>query len=179
MEIRQIPLPDIRPADYNPRKIDQVTLDRLVANIREFGLVDPLIVNRDMTLVGGHQRLKALNALGWKEAPCVVLDLSKEKERLLNIALNKISGEFDKVQLKDLLLEIDQEGGNLALSGFEDLELEKLLLPPDPPEVKQWELGDVYEPFWIVVRGPISECHKVRRAIEESGAENLTVEGGL
>ena len=64
-------------------------------SIATFGLVDPIIVNKDYTVIGGHQRLKVLNEMQTDTIPCVVLNLSKEKERELNVRLNKNTGDFD------------------------------------------------------------------------------------
>lgn len=179
MNIQQIDIKKIRPATYNPRTIKKETLDRLIAGIREFGLVDPLIVNADYTLIGGHQRLKALSALGWQEVPCVMLDIEKDREKALNIALNKISGQFDDAKLTDLLQQIEVAGYDLQYTGLLDAEIDSLLSPADPPEVTEWELGDLYEPFWLVVRGPLSEVHKIKQAIAAAGADNITVESSL
>ncbi len=129
-----------------------------------------------MTLIGGHQRLKALNSLGWKTAPCVVLDLSKDKERLLNIAMNKIGGEFDKGRLKDLLLDLDDSGADLSLAGLEDVELEKLLLPPEPAEIKTWNLEETYEPFWITIRGPLESLPDIKKALSAADLGACRVE---
>ncbi len=134
MDIKNIPVMELKPAEYNPRKISRETLKALKNNIKEFGLVDPLIVNKDMTIIGGHQRYKACTELGFKEVPCVVLDLPKSKEKALNLALNKISGEWDKVKLEHILKEI--ESIDLDLTGFTDEDLEKYIkdFAPETPE---------------------------------------------
>src|SRR5690348_13603315 len=105
MEIRKIETLKIKPAKYNPRK-DLKPGDReyeqIKRSIQEFGYVDPVIVNSDLTIIGGHQRWKVLKDLGYKEIDCVVVELDKTKEKALNIALNKISGEWDIPLLKEL-----------------------------------------------------------------------------
>jgi site-specific DNA-methyltransferase (adenine-specific) len=125
MDIKNIPITDLKPATYNPRKISRQLLKTLKANIQEFGLVDPLVVNSDMTIIGGHQRFKACLELGFKEVPCVVLDLSKSKERALNLALNKVTGDWDRTKLEKLLHEIDSI--DLGFTGFNDDELAQLV----------------------------------------------------
>ena len=125
MEIRNIPIADLKPAEYNPRKITRNVLKTLKDGITEFGLVDPLIVNKDLTIIGGHQRFKACLELGFKEIPCVVLDLPKHKEKALNLALNKVSGDWDKSKLEKLLQDI--ETADIGLTGFNDDDLAKLL----------------------------------------------------
>ena len=95
MKIEQIKASKLKPATYNPRQISTKQYKDLKNSITKFGLVDPIIVNKDFTVIGGHQRLKVLNEMQTDTIPCVVLDLSKEKERELNVRLNKNTGDFD------------------------------------------------------------------------------------
>lgn len=125
LKITQIKIADLKPAEYNPRKISEEELNRLVASIKEFGMVDPVIVNKDMTVIGGHQRIKAAERLGFTEVPCNVLNLNKTQEKILNLALNKIGGEWDDEQLMKILQELETEDG-LDLTGFTEQELREL-----------------------------------------------------
>ena len=95
MNIELIEINKLKPATYNPRQINTKQYNDLKKSIQKFDLVDPIIVNKDMTVIGGHQRLKICKELKYKDVDCVVLDLSKEEERELNIRLNKSGGEFD------------------------------------------------------------------------------------
>ena len=95
MKIESKLIKDLKPATYNPRQISTKQYNDLKESIKKFGLVDPIIVNKDNTVVGGHQRLKICKELKHIEIDCVVLDLSKEEERELNIRLNKNTGDFD------------------------------------------------------------------------------------
>tara|TARA_R100001443_G_scaffold83_3_gene276 strand:- start:468 stop:959 length:492 start_codon:yes stop_codon:yes gene_type:complete len=95
MKIESKLIKDLKPATYNPRQISTKQYKDLKASIEKFGLVDPIIVNKDMTVIGGHQRLKICKELKHIEIDCVVLDLIKEEERELNIRLNKNTGDFD------------------------------------------------------------------------------------
>ena len=96
MKIESKLIKDLKPATYNPRQISTKQFKDLKASIKKFGLVDPIIINQNgNVVVGGHQRLKICKELKHIEIDCVVLDLSKEEERELNIRLNKNSGEFD------------------------------------------------------------------------------------
>jgi DNA modification methylase len=110
MRIRKIPISDINPAAYNPRKDlrpDDAHYKFLVKSIDEFGCVEPLVWNEHTgNLVGGHQRLKVLSAQGAKEVEVSVVDLPIEKEKALNIALNKISGDWDNAKLAELVDEL-------------------------------------------------------------------------
>src|SRR5271157_5532407 len=92
IQIEQIAIGELRPDSANPRRISEQELEALTRSIREFGLIDPIIARKeDKTVIGGHQRLLAARKLGYKTVPVVLADLTKEKARLLNIALNKIS----------------------------------------------------------------------------------------
>jgi len=112
---------DLIPAEYNPRKAlkaGDAEYEKLKRSLEQFGYVEPVIWNKTTgKVVGGHQRLTVLMDMGITEAECVVVELSEEKEKALNIALNKISGEWDKDKLALLL-------GDLQASDF-DVSLEK------------------------------------------------------
>ena len=119
MKIKEIEISKLKPAEYNPRQISKKQYNDLKKSIQEFGLVDPIIVNKDMTVIGGHQRLKVCQSLtGFDKIPCVVLDLIKEKERELNIRLNKSGGEFDMDALANYF-DVDE----LTDWGFKHIEL--------------------------------------------------------
>ena len=95
MKVEKIEISKLKPATYNPRQITKKQYSDLKDSIEKFKLVDPIIVNQDMTVIGGHQRLKVCKELKYKDVDCVVLDLNKEQERELNIRLNKSGGEWD------------------------------------------------------------------------------------
>jgi DNA modification methylase len=146
---------DLRPAPYNPRRIDPAAMAGLEKSIDRFGLVQDIVVNRrTMHVVGGHQRLKAIKAKKAKVAPVTWVDLDETEERALNIALNSphIVGEFtDKLQA--ILDEL--AAANLGL--FEDLRLGALRtdeiarsfgsdpdeVPPPPYDTPRTKPGDV------------------------------------
>ena len=124
--VERVSLLKIKPAKYNPRKISASQLEKLRRSMREFSAVEPLVWNRRTgNLVGGHQRLKVLLADGAKEADTCVVDLSPGKEKALNLALNRIAGEWDIPKLEDLLSGLRPI--DLDLTGFELPELESLL----------------------------------------------------
>lgn len=128
MRIEKMSMEELRPADYNPRKISDKELEKLKLSIEEFGYVDLVIWNETTgNIVGGHQRYKALEDLGFTEIETVVLELDENKEKALNIALNKISGEFDIEKLKEILSELQFEDINLELTGFDLDEIDDML----------------------------------------------------
>ncbi|MCC7407446.1 MAG: DNA modification methylase [Phycisphaeraceae bacterium] len=124
MQFQTLPITQINPATYNPRvdlQPGDPRYDRLAKSIDEFGLVEPLVWNqRSGNLVGGHQRLKILVARGDTEVQVVAVDLPPEREKALNLALNKIQGDWDLQKLNDLLQELIQIPDlDLELTGFD------------------------------------------------------------
>src|SRR5664279_1289733 len=94
-------------APYNPRRIDPDQLAALGKSMRTFGTVEPVVANRRSGLiVGGHQRVKAAEAEGIETLPVVWVDLDQTRERQLNLALNRISGEGDEPALARVLEEL-------------------------------------------------------------------------
>ena len=126
---------DLIPADYNPRKDlkpGDPDYEKLKRSMHEFGYVDPIIWNQQTGhVVGGHQRLKILQDEGIQEAECVVVSLDDEKEKTLNIALNKISGDWDKDKLALLMTDLQASDLDVSLTGFDEDEISDLLATED------------------------------------------------
>ena len=141
----------LQPAVYNPRTISTAKFEALKESIRSFGLVRPLVVQRSSpkyganVIVGGHQTLKAVQALVLEaggemrmpELPCVVLDLDDREAMTLNVALNNIEGEFDVRKLSEVLTAIhkvrkigDDDARRMGMSGDDASKLLKLSEAP-------------------------------------------------
>lgn len=130
-------LSELKPAEYNPQKKLQPgdpEFEKIARSIEEFGYVDPIIINKDGTIIGGHQRCAVMEHLGYTEAEVVVLDLDKNREKACNIALNKIAGEWDKEKLTALLIELDASELNTDVTGFDKNELSDLIAEVIIPE---------------------------------------------
>ena len=130
MQITNIAIDKLNPAKYNPRldlQPDDKEYQDIKRSIVEFGLVEPLVINKGNIIVGGHQRYKVLKELNFTTVPCITVDLDKQKEKMLNIALNKISGDWDRVIIKDLLLELDTGEYDITLTGWGEQEIEDLM----------------------------------------------------
>lgn len=130
-ELKMLPVSVLKPAAYNPRKKlkpGDKEYEKIKNSITEFGFADPLVVNADMTIIGGHQRLTVAMELGYTEVPCAVVDIDKTREKALNIALNKITGAWDDSLLADLLKDIEDSNFDLGKTGFEPPEIETLFI---------------------------------------------------
>ena len=128
-ELKVLPVATLKPAEYNPRKKlkpGDKEYEKIKNSIEEFGFADPLVVNSDMTIIGGHQRLNVAIDLGFTEVPCAVVDVDKTREKALNIALNKITGAWDENLLADLLKDIQESNFDLGFTGFEPPEIDEL-----------------------------------------------------
>ena len=121
---------DLLPADYNPRKDlkpGDAEYEKLKRSIEQFGYVEPVIWNKTTgRVVGGHQRLKVLMDMGITEVECVVVEMDESQEKALNIALNKISGDWDKDKLALLIADLQGADFDVSLTGFEPAEIDDL-----------------------------------------------------
>lgn len=131
---------ELTPAKYNPRKISDEALERLTKSLSELGDLQPITWNnRTGNVVGGHQRLKCYQAMGKTEVEVWAVDLPLDKEKAANIALNKLSGEFDMPQLKDLLEEIDTGEIDLEITGFGMDEIAEMMEQTGDDEAQKGE----------------------------------------
>jgi DNA modification methylase len=163
MKIIKVNVKDINPAPYNPRvdlKPGDPDYEKLDGSIKEFGCVEPLVWNeRTGNLVGGHQRFKILQAQGVTEVDVSIVDLSLEREKALNIALNKIQGAWDEEKLAELLQELSQVPDfNVTVTGFDHAEINCLFdefltpnldatgeTPPESGTVSITQRGDLIQ----------------------------------
>ena len=130
MEITQVKISDVILSEYNPRKISQGDKKDLKKSLEKFGMVDPIILNKNKdrfnVLIGGHQRLKIWKELGHKEIPAVYFDLCPDHEKELNIRLNKNLGEFDFEKLEQ-----NFKTDHLVDWGFSPFQFEQITFIPD------------------------------------------------
>lgn len=146
MQLEEIQITDIIPSDYNPRRISEEEYDKLAKSLNSFGVVDPIIVNlQNNHIIGGHQRydvlheqyiqdntkyetlhLLRLGDIGWVFPDTQLKIKSDDHEKALNLALNKITGEWDEIKLAPLLEDLSLKGFDIELTGFDDVELAEL-----------------------------------------------------
>ena len=148
LHITYVPITSLSPSQYNPRTWDAEAKKQLKESISRFGVVDPIIVNgaenRKNVVVGGHFRLEVMKELGYEQVPVVYVDIPDlEREKELNLRLNKNQGEFD---LK-LLAEFDET--LLASVGFDSIELDDIFAGEQTEEqfdlAKELERLDIKE----------------------------------
>jgi len=124
MVVKKMPIEKLKFAPYNPRLMTEEEKEKLKHSITKFGLVEPLVWNkRTGHVVGGNQRLMVLKELGIKEVEVVVVDIPLIQEKALNIALNKISGEWDFDSLSNLLNELNASFDDILAMGYTEEEI--------------------------------------------------------
>ncbi|WP_195224903.1 site-specific DNA-methyltransferase [Schaalia turicensis] len=161
MLIKRLPISELKPADYNPRKDlkpGDADYEKLKRSLTEFGYVEPVIYNRTTGHVGGgHQRLKVLADLGHTVVDCVVVELDETREKALNVALNKISGDWDESKLALLIADLDAADFDAELTGFDDDEIAQMIGSLDDDEVTDdgFDLTAALEAASFVQRGDI------------------------
>ncbi len=137
--VEQVPIEDLHPDPGNPRRIEEAELAALTRSIATFGVVDPVLARcADQRLIAGHQRLVAARRAGLTTVPVILLDLTAEDARLLNVALNQIGGDWDADLLARLLIDLRATADrDLTLSGFSDDALADLLTRFDQRERRE------------------------------------------
>ena len=159
MRIETIPIEKLNPAPYNPRldlKPGDREYDKIKRSIVEFDLVEPLVWNEATGyLVGGHQRLKVLKDLGIQDVQVSIVNIpDQNREKALNIPLNKIQGDWDWVKLKDVMQELNLADFDVTLTGFDGFDLDDLIGPksgltgddavPEAPKTAKTKINDLY-----------------------------------
>jgi len=171
MKISHVKPEELVPATNNPRRIDSRTMEALKDSIDRWGFVEPVVVNKKTgSIVGGHQRTAAAVELKLKTVPVTYVDIDEQQEKALNIALNKIAGDWDAVVLQTLLDELSADGWDLGDLGFVDDEVEQIMDAWDDPA----DLSDVdeYDPeqetVMIKIEVPFGQAGEVVQALNEA-----------
>lgn len=160
MQIEKMDINDLQEADYNPRVAlapGMPEYEKLKKSLQNFGFVETPVFNKQTgRLVGGHQRVRVAKDLGYTEIQVSIVDLTEEKEKALNVALNKISGSWDDEKLAELLSSLEDD--MIDLTGFDTDELLALMpesednvdeddldLDAEVPEDPFTEPGDIWQ----------------------------------
>ncbi|AWG03414.1 site-specific DNA-methyltransferase [Trueperella pyogenes] len=161
MKLQRLSVDKLNPAEYNPRKElkpGDTEFEKLTRSLSEFGYVEPVIWNKTTgNVVGGHQRLTALKHLGHTEVDCVVVELDEVREKALNVALNKISGDWDEAKLALVIADLDIADFDAELTGFDEKEIQQLIGSLDETEIEDdgFNLTAALEAAAFVKRGDI------------------------
>ena len=179
MKIKKKHISDLNPAQYNPRvdlkSMDKKTYEKLKNSIERFGFVQPIIWNeRTKNIVGGHQRLTVLKDLGIEELDVIVVDLDEKDEKALNIALNKIMGDWDLPKLNVIFQELDKDMDLLKYTGFDNKEIDKILDQFKEAEEDKFDVGKALEkkPKYDVSHGDVFLLGNHRIMCGDSTNEN-------
>lgn len=170
MKIEQVDPASLVAADYNPRRIDEHQLEALKRSLDRWGFVQPVIINKKTgSIVGGHQRVTAALELAMEKVPVVRVDLDEPAEKALNIALNKVSGEWDNTKLSELLEGLQADGYDLLDLGFYDDELSQLGDEcGDGQDLNELdEYTEDNDDKVLRLKVPMSEVETVRLAVEQ------------
>ena len=174
--VEMVSIRKIRPAEYNPRKDlkpEDAEYQKLKKSIDKFDCVETLVWNkRSGNLVGGHQRLKILIDRGDKEVLCSIVDLCLEDEMALNVALNKISGEWDGLKLADVFCHLDQMNYDLDLTGFDTPEIEYIVEGPTGEPEDQQIPEDM--PNYLTFLVNEDQRAEIEKKLDEFQGENRT-----
>jgi DNA modification methylase len=168
----------------NPRVMPDDQAKALRANIQRFGIVDPIIINKLNMIIGGHQRLDAAASLGIKQVPVVRVDVKGKDLKVLNLALNRISGDWDEAKLAPILFEL-KDLPEIDLTGFQPQEIASLIADlqledgkedviPELPTEPISKLGDVWQcGRHRVMCGDSTKQEDVSRLFEEQKADSI------
>lgn len=185
MQIESIPVEQLRPAPYNPRRPlapGDPGWEKLRRSLQEFDLVQPIVWNRRTGhVVAGHQRLEILRHDGARQVDCVVVDLPLEREQALNVTLNNrtVGSDWDPDKLVGLLTELhDLPDFDPTLTGFDEQELRDLLF--SPPAVRAGDGDSPASPDGLelvaaTLEIPVAEWEAVRERLDQLLAEHGSV----
>ncbi len=186
MNLQRLSVSDLLPAPYNPRIALQpgdTAFEKLKRSLDEFDLVQPIVWNRRTGhVVGGHQRLEVLKHQGHSTVDCVVVDLPLDREMALNVTLNNASvgSEWDADKLLSVLEELHElPDFDPTLTGFDEQQLQDLLLTPDPQGAAGWSLLEDDEATSDKVRAtlevPLDRWDDIRDWYDQLLADEPTV----
>jgi len=154
LRVEQAPIDSLIPWPGNPRIMTEAERAKLRRSIERFGFVEPVVARRrDRVMIGGHQRWLVAKEMGLTTVPVVFVEVSEAEARALNLALNKISGEWDVPRLGELLEDLrDLPDFDHTLSGFDDREIEEILT-----ELERDKMPDPYEETFDVAAAMLQD----------------------
>ena len=141
----------------NARTHSDEQITKLRSSLREFGFINPVIIDKDYTIIAGHGRVKAAKAEGIKEVPCVLVDhLTESHKKAYIIADNRMALDagWDEELLKVELEALEGEAFDLSLTGFDEGELSDLFKEEEAEvEDDDYDLSEALEKAAFVEKG--------------------------
>lgn len=156
IKIEYVEINKLKPYLDNPNAMTETQKGMLKKSLSRFGFVDPVIIDQNNTIVGGHHRVEQAEALGLQKVPVVRLELSENDFKLLNVGLNQHSGTFNTDKLKNALDVLKGFGEDLEFAGFGEKEIAEFtniddaqqeIIEDEPPEIQEaaiTESGDLW-----------------------------------
>jgi len=172
----QANISDLKPSAYNPRRISKTEFENLKKSISKFGHAYPIVCNKNMTVIGGHQTIRALSELGIQEVSVSIPDreLTLQEEKMLNLALNRIHGEWDENILPNLLKEL--QNIDLSYAGFDEAEVRlniHNLMDSVEENVFYNTLQEMSDFFSITFVFPKEKTEIINNYIKAKGKDNI------
>ncbi len=125
-KLQRVKLADLNPAKYNPNEMDVTERRLLKQSLKHYGYIENIVVNKDLTIIDGHHRVEELLDSGVEDEDVVILDLSKDEEKALNLALRRIKGKADPVLELKIIEDLSLKGFDVELAGFDNVELKEV-----------------------------------------------------
>ena len=160
MQIKEVEITALIPYAKNSRTHDDAQVAQIAASIKEFGWTNPILIDGDKGIIAGHGRLMAARKLKMDKVPVIELNgMTDAQKKAYVIADNRLAlnAGWDNAMLTIELQDLEDEGFDLSLTGFDDSELDALLNPieetegltdedavPDVPEEPKTKVGDIY-----------------------------------
>jgi ParB-like chromosome segregation protein Spo0J len=171
----------LRPDPKNARRHPAHQIDAIATSIKTFGMVAPIIIRPDGTLIGGEATLTACRKLEHRSVACRVVEgLTDRQYRALGLALNRLpeQSQWDDGLLADALRSLDHD--DAAAAGFSDAELLKLAAEPEQIAVEEIDTTVVFDEFWISVRGSLKHQAVMLEALQRAAKDldGVTVDLG-
>lgn len=141
---------DLKPYANNARTHSKAQVAKIAKSIKEFGFINPVIIDDDLNVIAGHGRILAAKELGYTELPCLfVEDLTEAQKRAYILADNKLALDagWDEDILRQELIALDEMDFDLDFTGFSEIEIEELLAD-DTAAVE--DEADLEPPVWRV-----------------------------
>jgi len=161
VKIEYVSVEKLRGWNSNPRVMTEQQHQALRTSIKEFGFVEPVVINRDNMIIGGHQRVEDAQKVGLKAVPCIRVDLPPRKWKALNLALNRIHGEWDLDKLAPILLEL-KDFAEIDLTGFQPQEIDTIIRETLPEQNEKDDIVLELSPEPITKLGNLWQLGKHR-----------------